>query len=143
MSWRRLIYDVTKMSHSLRLKNVRFEASWSHLAHEVLKTFDLRHIEGACWQILQNQHCVISVQIWNSFWSVFSCIQSEYRKMPTRKNPVFGHFSRRAEVKKEKSSSSLRNFDFTWVHFNINKPLWLLNIKFYDITDICRSRGVR
>ena len=35
------------------------------------------------------------------FWSVFSCIraeyrkiQSEYRKMRTRKNSVFGHFSR-------------------------------------------------
>ena len=29
------------------------------------------------------------------FWSVFSCIQSEYRKIRTReKNPVFEHFSR-------------------------------------------------
>ena len=46
-----------------------------------------------------------SVQIRSFFWSVFSCIwteiygvnlriQSEYRKIRTRKNSVFGHFSR-------------------------------------------------
>ena len=28
------------------------------------------------------------------FWPIFSCIESEYRKIRTRKNPVFGHFSR-------------------------------------------------
>ena len=28
------------------------------------------------------------------FWSVFSCIRTEYRKIRTRKNSVFGHFSR-------------------------------------------------
>ena len=28
------------------------------------------------------------------FWFVFSCNQSEYRKIWTRKNSVFGHFSR-------------------------------------------------
>ena len=38
-------------------------------------------------------HCVKSVQIRSFFWSVFSCIQSEYRKIRTRKNSVFGHFS--------------------------------------------------
>ena len=35
-----------------------------------------------------------SVQIRSYFWSVFSYIQSEYRKIPTRNNSVFGHFSR-------------------------------------------------
>ena len=34
-----------------------------------------------------------SVQIRFYFWSVFFCIQSEYRKIRTRKNSVFGHFS--------------------------------------------------
>ena len=48
-------------------------------------------------------HCVNSVQIRGFFWSVFSCvqteyavnlrIQSEYRKIQTRKSYVFGHFS--------------------------------------------------
>ena len=39
-------------------------------------------------------HCVKSVQIRSYFWSVFSCIQSKYRKIGTINNSVFGHFSR-------------------------------------------------
>ena len=52
-------------------------------------------------------HCVKSVQILSFFWSVFSCIRTEYgdlplnlriqykyRKIRTRKNSIFGHFSR-------------------------------------------------
>ena len=35
-----------------------------------------------------------SVQIRNYLWSVFSCIRTEYRKIPTRNNSVFGQFSR-------------------------------------------------
>ena len=37
---------------------------------------------------------VKSVQIRSFFWSVFSCIQPEYGKIRTRKNSVFGNFSR-------------------------------------------------
>ena len=53
------------------------------------------------------------VQIRSIFWSVFSCarteygdlrskspIQSEYRKIRTRKYSIFGHFSRSDELKK-------------------------------------------
>ena len=43
-----------------------------------------------------NPHCVKSVQIQSYFWSVFSCIRTEYRKIRTRNNSVFGHFSRSA-----------------------------------------------
>ena len=39
-------------------------------------------------------HCVKSVQIRSYFWSVFSCIRIEYRKVRTRNNSVFGQFSR-------------------------------------------------
>ena len=39
------------------------------------------------------EHCVKSVQIRSFFWSVFSCIRIEYRKIRTRKYSVFGHFS--------------------------------------------------
>ena len=39
------------------------------------------------------KHCVKSVQIQSFFWSVFSCIQSEYRKIRIRKNSIFGHFT--------------------------------------------------
>ena len=38
-------------------------------------------------------HCVKSVQIRSYLWSVFSCIQSKYRKIRTRNNSAFGHFS--------------------------------------------------
>ena len=31
------------------------------------------------------------------FWSIFSCIRTEYKKRRTRKNSVFGHFSRNEE----------------------------------------------
>ena len=37
---------------------------------------------------------VKSVQIRIYFWSVFSCIPTEYRKIRIRNNSVFGHFSR-------------------------------------------------
>ena len=40
------------------------------------------------------KHGVKSVLIWRFFWYVFSCIQSEYRKIRPRKNSVFGYFSR-------------------------------------------------
>ena len=39
-------------------------------------------------------HCVESVQIQSYFWFVFSCIRTECRKIRTRNNSVFGHFSR-------------------------------------------------
>ena len=35
-----------------------------------------------------------SVQIRSYFWSLFFCILFEYRKIRTRSNYVFGHFSR-------------------------------------------------
>ena len=41
-------------------------------------------------------HCVKSAQIQSCFWSVFSCLQTEHRKIRTRNNSVFGHFSRSA-----------------------------------------------
>ena len=50
----------------------------------------------SCPIVTGGYHCVKSVQIRSLFWSVFSCIQSEYRKIRNRKNSVFGHFSRSA-----------------------------------------------
>ena len=41
-----------------------------------------------------NFHCVKLVQIRSYFWSVFSCIWTEYRKIRTRNNSVCGHSSR-------------------------------------------------
>ena len=34
----------------------------------------------------------------NYFWSVFSCIRAEYRRIRTRNNSVFGHFSRNVSI---------------------------------------------
>ena len=41
------------------------------------------------------QHCALHKKCPDTefFLSVFSCIQSEYRKIRTKKNSVFGHFS--------------------------------------------------
>ena len=60
--------------------------------------------------------CVKSVQI-SFFWSVFSCIQFECRKIWTRKNSVFGHFSRRALLTFAEQGSVLPHSDFF--------PFWL------------------
>ena len=38
------------------------------------------------------RHCVKSVQIRSFFWSVFSCVQTEYRKIRTRKTPYLDTF---------------------------------------------------
>ena len=43
----------------------------------------------------KQNHCVKSVQIHSFFCSVFSCIWNEHRKIRTRKNSAFGHFSRK------------------------------------------------
>ena len=62
--------------------------------------WDLQFIISEAWESsLQTFpidwfHCVKSAQIRSFFWSVFSCIQSKYRKIRTRKNSVLGHFLR-------------------------------------------------
>ena len=38
------------------------------------------------------KHCVESVQIRSYFWSVFPCSWTEYRKIRSRNDSVFGHF---------------------------------------------------
>ena len=42
-----------------------------------------------CWCCSIRKKCLNT----NFFWSVFFCIQSKYRKIQTRKNSAFGHFS--------------------------------------------------
>ena len=55
---------------------------------DILKTLCASWIRGC--EII---HCVKCFQRWSFFWSLFSCIQSKHRKIRTRKNSVFGHFS--------------------------------------------------
>ena len=60
-----------------------------HYNHVVPRPYPQLKIQDVCF----TAHCVKSVQI-RSFYSVNLRIQSEYRKIRTRKNSVFGHFSR-------------------------------------------------
>ena len=64
---------------------------------------DVRELSSLIFLISDSNKCVKSVQIWNYFWSAFSCvwteygdlllrIQSEYRKIRSKNNSVFGHF---------------------------------------------------
>ena len=50
------------------------------------------------WRNLINILNVKSVQIRSFFWVVFSRIQSQCRKIRTRKHSVFGHFSRSVSI---------------------------------------------
>ena len=59
-----------------------------------ISTSDLTNDEELLYNccVLLNTLCE-SVQIRSNFWSVFSCIWTEYRKIPTTNKSVFGHFS--------------------------------------------------
>ena len=59
-------------------------------------------------------HCVKSVQIRSYFWSVFSCIQPEYRKIRSRNNSVFGHFSRSGTLFVHKNNETKNNSDLQY-----------------------------
>ena len=59
-------------------------------------------IENTIWA----KNCVKRTA--GSFWSVFSCIRTEYRKIRTRNNSAFGHFSCSEGYLKE--SSELKNY---------------------------------
>ena len=93
--------------------NLLTEDGWSKFSKSFIvscntlwrKKFSSENISRNFLVLLTNNlHCVKSVQIRSYFWSVFSCIlteygellriQFEYRKIRTRKNSVFGHFSR-------------------------------------------------
>ena len=50
--------------------------------------------------------CVKSIQVRRFFWSAFSCIQSEYRKIRTKKNSIFGHFPRSVLLQYDQSLST-------------------------------------
>ena len=104
----RMSSDITeKWSFSLRISSVNMTKStvleiqawriWSHLQKKFLmKNFIFRAVRNYSENkiLKKNIHCVKSVQIRSYFWSVFSCIQSEYRKIRTRNNSLFGYFSR-------------------------------------------------
>ena len=82
--------------------------------------------KGHLVQVLQwklfNLHCVKSVQIRSYFWSAFSCIWTEYRKIRTRNNPVFGHSSRSVKLSEFKKFKFKMSFKLN--QLITNKRLW-------------------
>ena len=71
--------DTCKFFHANTINNI----SWSICSI-------LRYHSGQ--RKMWSRHGVKSVQILNFFWSVFSCIWTEYMKIRTKNNSVFGHF---------------------------------------------------
>ena len=67
-------------------------------------------------------NCMKSVQIRGFSRSVFSCIQSEYRKIWTRKNSVLGHFSRTASGKKTDANGKGKRKSILWVINSVRFP---------------------
>ena len=68
-----------------------------------------------------------SVQIRSYFWSVFSCIQTEYRKIRTRNNSVFGHFSRTMSI--ASSAHSYIKHDIAKLTCRLNFELLSLQLR--------------
>ena len=70
-------YEVEYLLFSLLSWNKAYRLTWCryHTFQAILK------------------YCLKSVQIRSYFWSVFSCIRTEYRKIRTRNNSVSGYFS--------------------------------------------------
>ena len=75
-----VVWQLTKNKSTLIIHNVQLRL--------VLNHYSLQPVN----------HCVESVHIRSFFWSVFSCIQTEYRKIRTGKNSVFWYFSRSKPV---------------------------------------------
>ena len=86
-----------------RQKNVTLKTSW-RLLQDVFSTSSPRQMFAGSIDIFCSsnkrpyQTLRESVQIRSFFWSVFSCIQSEYRKIQTRKNSIIRHFSRSESI---------------------------------------------
>ena len=68
-------------------------------------------------------HFVKRVQIRGYFWSVFSCIRTEYRKIRNKNNSVFGLFSR-----------SVPGVDILWKLRVSTKFRAILHQEIYQIT---------
>ena len=97
-----------------------------------------------------------SIQIQSYFWSLFSCIQTECRKIPTRNNSVFGYFSRseryRSKIKWQSPGFFIIDFSFgnylskvnkyqtkVWNMFNVNKKdtrTWVVLARFGRIQHV-------
>ena len=89
---------------------------WLWICFLIYKILLFRSIKLSCDSIMVTvnmsiqichlfEHCMKSVQIRSYFWSAFSCIHSEYRKIQTRNNSVFWHFSSNGSLHNNRRSS--------------------------------------
>ena len=78
---RTILFNPLKTNVALHIETSQF-----------IKFYKCYSVIGRTLMFSVSSHCVKSVQIRSYFWSVFSRIQ--YRKIRTRNNSVFGHFSR-------------------------------------------------
>ena len=67
-------------------------------------------------------HYVKNVQIRSFFWSVFSCIWTEYRKIRTRKNCVFGHSTHSACESWKKTQTEEEKINRARRHLALRHP---------------------
>ena len=75
-----------------------------------------------------NLHCVKNIKIRSYFWTVFSWIQTEYRKIRTRNKSAFGYFSR----------------SVTFIHCSDIRFTWNQNLaEFYKIEQILVNTSKR
>ena len=63
------------------------------ILEEIKENVDPSHLKSFKQSEDIIEHCMKSVQIRSFSWSVFSRFRTEYGKIKTRKNSVFGHFS--------------------------------------------------
>ena len=61
---------------------------------QLIKFFTIHESVNQIWGLHIYNHCVKCVQVRSFFWSVFFHIRTEYGKIQTRENSVFGHNSR-------------------------------------------------
>ena len=97
-----LVCNISKKNLSL---NSFFFSKTQQTKRDFL-SFQWLRVTETTYCVTENTYCVKVVQIRSLFWSVFSCIRTEYRKKRTKKNSVFGHFS------------FIENFIFCAVRFN-------------------------
>ena len=75
-------------------------------------------------------HCAKNVQIRSFFWSIFSCIRTEYRKIRTRKNSIFGLFSRSDTLSRNFSCSKSELCAATQISFFVQFSDFISDIVF-------------
>ena len=70
-----------------------------HVPRILHKTIFINILRKYSW-LIWNRHCVKIIQIRSFFWSVFSRIRTEYRKIWIRKNSLYGYFPHSEELPK-------------------------------------------